>query len=507
MNVKEARIFTAAQGIVDARKEADALRAAGAVAKSAGSPFARAARSVHFNPQAHAGGGGLSTRGRVTVDTVGDSKKLANLFVLRPPVNADDVWRNLNLDAQTLSKKSPKEVYELLCDISPEVSRALWDHLRFCNPGWEMAVSLTVDGRPYKRGERIVQKLFDRLEEYYGTVDQVLDSLFLGAFLRGAFFAELVLGRGGREAVDLLAVDPWTARFKRVDDPVRGKRWQLGQMVDGDFVAMEYPTVRYVPIDPFPGSPYGRALISPGAFSAIFLLMMFHDLRRVIAQQGYPRIDIAVELEQLASIMPDELEGDFVKQQVWIQEVVTAVKDVYSRLEPDDAYVHTSLISVNHPKGALNASSLSAVDGIVKALERMATRALKTMPLLMGINDTTTETHANRQWEIFAAGTRSLQHGCETMVSNLLAHGMRAEGVRGYVKFRFTELRASEELRDTQTEMMRIRNAQQKYVSGWIDQDTAAQEGAGVENADVPEPRGETKGEDWTTGLGDDTLV
>src|SRR5262249_29468112 len=47
------------------------------------------------------------------------------------------VWYDLDLDAESLSKLAPAKLLELMTDVSPDISRAMWDFLRMCNPGWE----------------------------------------------------------------------------------------------------------------------------------------------------------------------------------------------------------------------------------------------------------------------------------------------------------------------------------------------------------------------------------
>jgi len=161
---------------------------------------------------------------------------------------------------------------------------------------------------------------------------------------------------------------------------------------------------------------------------------------------------------------------------------------MYGRLEPDDAYVHTDVVKVNRPVGAVDASSLGAVDSLIRAVERMAIRGLKTMPLLMGSNEAVSETHANRQWEIHVAGIKAVQHLAEQMIERLLTLALQMQGLRAVVTFRFAELRASEEFRDAQTAAAIIENAKQKYLAGWISQDEAALEVVG-HAPDRPTPR------------------
>lgn len=403
------------------------------------------------------------------------------------PGNAETNWRVLELDTATLDRMDTNELLELLADLSPDISRALWDFLRLCNPGWQ-ATALLAD-EPDAAGQAALDAFLGRLVTLYGSVDVPLGRLFMGAFLRGGLLAELVLDERGRQALDLATPDPATVRFRVVTDPVRGQVWQLCQYQGlRRTVDLDRPTIAYVPVDPLPGRPYGRPLASPALFSSLFLLGLLHDLRRVVAQQGYPRIDLSVSLERLQAAMPADLADDQEAMKSWIAAVVTEVQTVYSGLEPDDAYIHTDVIAVNRPVGAVDASSLGAVEGLIKALERMITRALKTMPLLMADTAGASEANANRQWEVHAAGIKALQHLAESLLERLLTLALRAEGLSAVVRFRFAELRAAELLRDAQTAALQIANARAKYDAGYVSQDEAALSVVG-HAADVAEPR------------------
>ncbi len=450
------------------------------------SPVEEAGRkkAVGLSPRALAG-----KRARLTEDA-GAGKGLYGALwgvAVRPDREVD--WRALDLDDRTLERIGTADLVEMMADLSPEISGALWHFIRFCNPGWEATALRPGEETPDETGQARLDAFLDGLGKMHGAVDVVWNMLFATAFLRGAFFAELVLDERGRAPVDLVAVDPQAAEFRQRADPVRGVVWELGQWRDSRWVGLDAPTIGYVPVDPIPGdAPYGRSLVTPAIFSALFLLSLLHDLRRVVAQQGYPRLDLEVQLARLVESIPDEVEGNGEKEAEWVRAVIDEIADAYGRLEPDDAYVHTDVVKVNRPVGTVDADSLGAVDSLIRAVERMATRGLKTMPLLMGSNEAVSETHSNRQWEIHVAGVKALQHLAEQLIERLLTLALQAQGLRSVVRFRFAELRASEALRDAQTEQMEIRNALDKYLSGWISQDEAALAVTG-HAADRPQPR------------------
>lgn len=410
--------------------------------------------------------------GRLTVNSSSMLYKSARTIL--PPPDHLGAWRMEDLDSNSLDKKTPAEMLDLLANLSPEVSRALWDFLRLTNAGYEYHAYRVGTETEDKKARAALDAFLDALKDEHGSFDVVVNRLFIGAFMRGALFAELVLDANGKYPLDIATPDPVTVRFRLVEDPVRGQTWEMGQLQSRDFVPLDRETIKYIPIDPFPGSPYGRPLVSPALFSTLFLVGLLHDLRRVISQQGYPRIDVVVMIDKIISRMPPENRTDQEEVEKWIEAAVKDIRDVYKNLQPDDALVHDDGVEVKGPIGTVDSSSLGSIDGVIAMLERMAVRALKSMPLMMGITDGVSEANANRQWEIFIAGIKSVQHHAETLLERLLELSLQCQGIVADVRFRFSEVRSAEELRDQQTLAAKIENYARMRNEGWISQDEAS---------------------------------
>lgn len=417
--------------------------------------------------------------GRLSYDT--SLQFVSQYPIILPPPHADAEWqlRVFELGPDAMRGFGPAGLLQRLTDISPDVSRATWDFLRFCNAGYTYNAFLpgTEDVSP--KAQAALDAFWQELADRHGSPDVVIDRLFFGAWLRGAFMAELVLDEAGRLPLDLATPDPATARFQSLDDPVLGREWQLGQYHLGQFVLLDRPTIRYIPVDPFPGSPYGRPIVAPALHSTLFLLGILHDLRRVIAQQGWPRVDLSILTEKL----PAAVQADDLRYQAWIDQAISDVTTAYSALQPDDAFVHPDTVQINQPAGGVNAEGLGMIGPIIDHLERWALRALKTMPLLMGITDGVSEANANRQWEAHLQGIKSLQHFAEVLLEGLLKLGLQAQGIQAEIQFRFAENRASEMQRDALTQMTRQQNAYFGYLYGYLTQEQAAQEAWGHEPA------------------------
>src|SRR4051794_32197529 len=70
--------------------------------------------------------------GRVSVDRYSKGLVGRTQAVLPPP-NAHSDWRLLDLDSKTLDRVPPHMLLQYLADVSPDVSRAVWDALRMLN--------------------------------------------------------------------------------------------------------------------------------------------------------------------------------------------------------------------------------------------------------------------------------------------------------------------------------------------------------------------------------------
>lgn len=431
--------------------------------------------------------------GRKTRDAAG-TLGLFGAMTLIPPKDPAGDWRSLNLDSRTLSRISAHQLAEYLIDLSPEVSKAVFDTLRECNPGYELKAYA-----PGSDGKTVDERATAALDDFRARLDASSDGmfdvkigrLFLSLFLRGALVPELVLDDAGRLPLDIVTPDPYLFRFRRAPAPELGEKATkhvLCQWQDGKLVDLDVPTVRYVPIDPLPGSPYGRPLVAPALFVCLFMLAVMHDLRRVVQNQAYPRHWVQISIDEVIKAAP-QLASSWQALNAEVQKAADQTASSMETLEPDHTFITSSMVNLKDPIGAGGADKLTGITAIIEWLERLAVKALKSTPFQMGLNQSTTETMANRQYESHMLGIRTLQHYVETPLSRLFTLALQAQGIVADAKLRFEVNRASERMRDAQTEQVEIDNAVKRYQAGWISQDEAAKAGADKDVADVPEPR------------------
>lgn len=406
--------------------------------------------------------------------------------------NRSRYWHQTTLSSRfnsdNFSKIDIDELAELLTELSPEVSCALWNFLLCCNSGFEINVTKPGTETPYPEAKKYLDECMKILGGYHGTINTFFDKTFMAIFMRGGYLYELVLDENGKDFVDIAAPDPKTLHFRRKSDPKRGQVWDFGQYQNGKFVSLDIPTIRYVPLHPLPGKIEGRPMINPVFFISIFLMSVLRDLKRVIQQQGYMRLDLTIDFNELEKAIPKDAEDNPEAFKAWADKIQADVMNYYGQLEPDDAFVHSNAVTVNNPVGTANTNSLTAMDSLFRVCERMAVRALKTIPALLGIDESGGDQASNnRKFEFYQKGNEAIQRLVESGFNDEAKMLLQAGGYQADVVLKFAQMRASEELRDLQVDTLKAKLAQFQRDQGWIDQDTASKMAVGKE-AVAPAP-------------------
>jgi hypothetical protein len=436
---------------------------------------------------------GVARGGRKTTDgsntTVGPSRSLNTIL---PPPDYRSRWVSKGLEMDDWDRMSTPEMIRVLRHVSPDVSRAVWDYLRMLNPGYELTAYKVNQGSsgkdvPDPVAQEKLDAFRDELEDYYGSLKVQFGRAFMNALMRGSMLVELVTDQAGRVPVDLVVPDPVHVRFRKALDPRRGEIWEMGQWQNGQFISLDYPTIGYVAVDPEPDNPYGTAMFGSAIFPCLFLIGLLHDLRRVVAQQGYPRTAITIDIAAIRDTFP-ELDDEELDAKVDALE--DAIAGYYATLQPDDAFIKTSDVGIETHGGAIATNVLASSAALIDVLERMAMRALKSNALLMGIAANIDAGEANRLWEIHAAGINSLQQDAENVFGARFQLAMEIQGVACRVELRFAKLRAAEEARDEQTFKTRLENAIVARDAGFWDQTQASMhavhEAPALEEAPAP---------------------
>ncbi len=386
--------------------------------------------------------------GRVSMQ---DPFKSQTLYHVAPPERTRSVFQLKNWTEEELLHLPVDQFMKVVTSISPEVNKAYKDFLRNCNESWYYQVEP-------ESATPVIDDFIARLETKHHDFDVILDRIFAGIYKGGAMFIELELNESADMAVDIAVMDPFVARFHRVED-----EWLLGQWQKGKWVYLhEDPTVMYVPFNAGPNEPFGKSMLESAPLDVVRMIGVMNDFRRVLESQGWARADFEIDSEKLKDFMPPEIIGDVDAEDEFIQDFINGVNQMYSNLKPNEGYGHLDIVKVNMPTGGqMQSSFFGLVDGLMRLYDRRVGRATGSTPIKQHSNENVAETHAREQRKDYRIDISSIQSTVAGTLSTELGYVLRAEGVKGKVMFSFENTPDPEDVKAiAEAEGVKIENLQ-----------------------------------------------
>lgn len=384
------------------------------------------------------------------------------------------------------SSLTAAQLLALLPDLSADVGLAVWNILRLGSSGFDYTAK-DASGNDDERSKVILDEIVGRINNAQGGIRQLICQWLMTGFLQGAVAGEVALAEALDDIDDFYVVDPYTIKFSRDE---AGKLVPMHQPPgSGMAEALNTSKFWYIPIDPWVDDPYGRPPAAPALQEVWFDVAVITDLRRVVHNQGWPRIDIEVLEEVLVNAAPATIKNDPQRLRDWLDDRLEDVSNAYNDLQPDDSFVHFDSVKINAASG--QPGRLFDVGQLTKVIEHRLIKSLKQLPILMGSNEGTTETHGTVQWQIFVNGLRSLQEPIEFILSQMLRLTLEVRGVSASVECWFKPIRTTDRLSDAQAEHAEIENAIRKWAAGWQSWEESSIEITGSappEGSQAPDP-------------------
>lgn len=387
------------------------------------------------------------------------------------------------LKRDELRSRDVMETLKIIRDLNPDASMAVWNFLRLANSGHELEV-LTPNGRVEQRATDYCNEIARTVGKLYGGgLDQLINVMLLTGFTQGAIALEVELNDSLSEVVDFHPVDPSTLDFRRNKETNEMELVQ--KQSTGEYKVLNQETVFYFPFDPDISDPYGRSPILPVLQIIFFQVEVLKDLKKVIHHQGHQRFDIKVMEQAIIDNMPDEIKHQ--GPEAVRNFVMSYVQDIQTQmdlLEPDDDFFHTDSIEIDMAGGSIG-GSLDATR-VIDIINQQVVTSLKQLPILLGRNEGTTETHGTIQWQIYVKGIESLQRGIKRLLERAYNVSLQIGGYQGKAKLEFNPLRVTDRLKDAQAEEVETRTKIQHVNQGWISNDEAAVDVVGHEAVSEP---------------------
>lgn len=402
-------------------------------------------------------------------------------FVMNPT-------KHIMLTEQILKRYPPRKVLEILKNNHPDVSQAVWNFKILGNSGYRVKVTLLDGETEHKSGQKLIDDFLLGLDYYSSngyeksrSIDKLADELIEHVLIRGATSIEMVMDRDFEDVLFFTAVDPDTISFERE----KGRLIPYQNRTSGGKIKLDIPTFFYEGLDETANDPYGTSPFISVIQTIAFHLQILEDLKAIIHNQGYGKYDIKIIEEVLLKRMPINIRNNEAKKQEWLNQQLKMIIDMYSKLDPDAAFVHFDSVEV----GMIDASK-AMVDPqkIMSVIDAMMNNALKQFSTLMGRRSQgQTEQYAKMEIKIFMKSVRRVQKLIESMLSRALTKYLNINGMQGYVFFKFNDVEIRTELEKVNFEQVAIQNAQKKRDNGWISQDEAAEEITGHKAVGEPD--------------------
>lgn len=418
---------------------------------------------------------------RVTVDTFGGGKKYSESLKEGMLGRAN---KFLRLNESHLKRLPPRKLLEILKNNHPDVSQAVWNFKIIGNSGYKARVTLLDGESEHKSGQKLVDDFLRGLDFYQSngfekskSIDKLVEELFDQALIRGAISAEMVLSDDLENVLYLTAVDPDTINFE-VDRKGRIVPYQQGRSLD-------VPTFFHEGLDETSTDPYGTSPFLSVVQSIAFQLQILEDLKAVVHNQGYGKFDIKIIEEVLLKRMPVNIRNNEKKKQEWMNERLTEIITMYSKLDPDAAFVHYDSVEVDMVE---NGKAMFDPQGIMAVIDTQLLGALKQYSTLMGRRSSgQTEQYAKMEIKIFMKSVQKVRKLIESALSRALTKYLQFNGMQGYVYFEFADTEIRTELEKVNFEQIAITNAAAKRNNGWLDNDGASLEITGKKAVAEPD--------------------
>lgn len=378
------------------------------------------------------------------------------------------------LSRKSYSSKEVIDSLKVIRDLNPDASMAIWNLIRLVNSGFEVEAVRT-DGTTDDAMTEKLEDLAKRVGPLYGGgMDQLVGVWTLSGYTSGGFAAEVELNEQLNDVVDIHVVEATSIDFMRDKEL---KMNMVQRQSDGSLKVLNPETVFYYPLDPDVGDPHGRAPLLPILQIVFFQVQVLKDLQRVIHHQGYERFDISIVEESIMGALPDEIKHDPQMVSDFVQGFIADMEKHFNELEPDADFIHTDSVKITTTGGA-GSKSMDATR-VIEVINQQIVSALKMLPILLGRNEGTTETHGTVQWQIFVAGVKSIQRTIKRLMERSFNVYLQINGFQGRAKVTFNELPVRNAMQEAQAEQIRTTTKRDQVNQGWIDNNEAANDVVG----------------------------
>lgn len=367
-----------------------------------------------------------------------------------------------NIDLTKLQSYTAEELLELLISVHPDVSYALYTYLRM----GDTTLTFTAK-KPNKNNDKSGQHVLDELKTMLNTplpspgyqhgrsLDKLDTIQRMMVMVRGACAGEVVLNEQCNDVIDIVPVDPALIWFRRESDTDRLTPWQyvkhprrqVGEEWFGQYKKIDTPTFIYEEFDPMVDDPYGRTPMLPVLQVVFFHLQVLQDLKAVVHNQGYPRLDISMMEEIMLKNAPTSIQNNPAAQQKFLTERMGEVMTHFNSLNPDDTFVHWDSVKVEYLKGGSTGPMID-IKKLIDIIDTQMATSLKTLLTILSRHQGSTETYSSIDTQIYIKNVESARSVTKRFWQRAFSMSVRVKGTQTNVEVDYApiDLRSENEI-------------------------------------------------------------
>ncbi|MCR8656941.1 hypothetical protein [Paenibacillus endoradicis] len=385
-----------------------------------------------------------------------------------------------NIDLTKLQSYTAEELLELLISVHPDVSYALYTYLRM----GDTPITFTAkkaNGKDDKNGQKVLDELKSMLNtplsspgyQHGRSLDKVDTIQRMMVMVRGACAGEVILNEHCNDIIDIVPVDPSLIWFRRDSDTDRLVPWQYvkhpkrrqGEEWFGLYKKIDTPTFIYEEFDPMVDDPYGRSPMLPVLQVVFFHLQVLQDLKAVVHNQGYPRLDISIMEEIMIKNMPKSIANDPTKQSAYLKERMEEIQKHFESLNPDDSLFHWDNVKVEYLKGG-NAGPMIDIKKLIDIIDTQMATSLKTLLTILSRHQGSTETYSSIDTQIYIKNVESARSVTKRFWLRAFSLSARIRGTQTQVEVDYLpiDLRSENEVeRDRRSKINNYISAEKNF--------------------------------------------
>jgi hypothetical protein len=386
------------------------------------------------------------------------------------------------------AQNSPLRLLALLESVDPDVALAHdTDVTLICDPECVqiVAVSDPEDDTPDPADTELLRAFWEAQPPEVGGLYGFMEQMVTLANFTGLMTAEAVPAARGKGLYRAWPVDSLTIQFGRdsVDADLVAYQAQTG--AERDWQRLNPETFFWQSVKKWPDQPYGCARYAPALAEVLVNLSMWKSITDAVQNAAWPRLGFGFDVKGLVQVFKDVLKYDDIRASEAAAEEIELFKREVNSILADDNVFFDSNGKLQEIKGG----EFQGIEPIIEERRSRIVRALKQLPLFLGMNDSTTETQATQQIRLQGKRLGSLRNRVVDIAVKISNLHLRLMGRKTIAKAIVQPIFPGDALNEANTEAIRIQNAVTKRDQGWIDQDQASMEvtGSGAVE-DAPEP-------------------